>query len=49
MRLIFVSAIMVVLLKERFLEPLKMDRISVSRVKKGKKIEGMVSLKGTVL
>lgn len=39
-RLILVSAIMVVLMKEMFLEPLKLDRIRVSGVKKEKKIEG---------
>lgn len=41
-RLILVSAILVVFMKEIFLEPLKMYRISVSKVKKEKKVEGIV-------
>lgn len=35
-------------MKEMLLEPLKMYRISVSKVKKEKKVEGIVQLEGTV-
>lgn len=38
-RLILVSVIMVVFVKEVLLEPLKIDRISVSRVRKEEKIK----------